>query len=132
MNHNYWVQRKPPKNIFGGPLPDPAKTLPGTAPALYGWPVKTTDRAAGLVPMISDSCFSGYSDQGLAGDANPAHINTSLANNLRAAQKYSGHCVGSSLKSVNVTFADSHVELHTFKQIGCVYLNSSQPAGFFY
>jgi hypothetical protein len=82
--------------------------------------------------MISDSCFSGYNDSGLPGDAKVANINTTLANNLKPAQKYSGHCAGTTLKSVNVTFPDSHVELHTANQIGCVYLNSSQPAGFFY
>jgi len=131
MNHDYWVQRKPAPQFFGGPIPDPAITVAGTDPASYGWPSKTTDRAAGIVPMISDSCFSGY---GSPGTANVKDINTSFANNspLPPAMKYSGHCVGTKLKSVNAAFADGHVELHVAAKIQCVYLNSGQPAGWFY
>jgi prepilin-type N-terminal cleavage/methylation domain-containing protein/prepilin-type processing-associated H-X9-DG protein len=129
MNHNYWARRKPLPGFPPGGIPDPANTVAGTDPALYGWPMKTTDRASGLVPFVSDACFSGY---GTTGSQKVSDINTSFANNLVSAQKYSGHCVGTSLKSVNVTYVDGHVSLHTPLKIQCVYFNPGQQAGWFY
>ena len=61
-------------------------------------------------------------------------INTSFANNapLPPAQKYSGHCAGTTLKSVNVAYVDGHVELHVTQKIRCNYFNGGQGAGWFY
>ena len=113
------------------PVPNIADAIsanPNSDAAMYGFPVKTTDKASAHVPMISDGCFSGY---GTAATKNIKDINTTLASNLPKAGKYSGHCVGTSLKSVNVAYVDGHVELHNVNQIQCVLLNS-QPAGWFY
>jgi prepilin-type N-terminal cleavage/methylation domain-containing protein/prepilin-type processing-associated H-X9-DG protein len=131
MNHNFWVQRKRAGQAFL--LTDPAATLPGTDPAIYGWPYKTTDRASGVVPFMSDACFSGY-DSGKTPGRNVKDINTDHANNapLPPANKYSGHCVGTTLKSVNVAYVDGHVSLHTTPQINCVYFNGGQNAYWFY
>jgi prepilin-type N-terminal cleavage/methylation domain-containing protein/prepilin-type processing-associated H-X9-DG protein len=120
-NHNFWVQR--------ASVPDPTRANPGTDPAFFGFPKKTTDRAAGVVPILSDACFAGY---GTTASQKTSDINTVLANNLPAAQKYSGHCIGTKLKSVNAAFADGHVALRTTSFIQCVYLNPSQPANWFY
>ena len=60
MNHNFWVQRKAPAGFFGGGIPDSSLHRSRHRPATFGWPRKTTDRAAGVVPIISDACFSGY------------------------------------------------------------------------
>jgi len=130
MNHNLWIQRSNP-TLFNGSDPSPQYTLANTDPAVYGWPVKSTDRACGHVPIISDACFSGY---GSPPTKNLTDINTSYANNspLPPAQKYSGHCVGNSLKSVNACYADGHVELHQFNAIQCIYYNSGQNAYWFY
>jgi len=123
MNQNYWVKR--------GAVPDPTLSIPGTDPFIFGWPGKTTDRAAGAVPFMSDSCFSGY---GSPGTKNVKDINTTAANNapLPPAEKYSGHCAGNTLVSVNVAWSDGHVALHNTKQIQCVYFNTGQSAGWFY
>ncbi len=133
MNHNFWIQRIPPAGFAGGGTPDPSMTVPGTDPAFFGWPIKTTDRASGVVPMISDACFSGY---GTPGTKNVSDINTARANNdtLPAAEKYSGHCAGTKLKSVNLVFADGHVALHTTTTIQCVYYNTGTTGspGWFY
>ena len=131
MNHNYWVQRKPKAGFFGGGDPDPTYTVANTDPATFGWPGKTTDRAAGVVPMISDACFSGY---GSPATKNVSDINTSAANNppLPPAQKYSGHCAGTRLTSVNAAYPDGHVSVHTTPAIQCVYFNAPQNAGWFY
>ena len=133
MNHNLWMQRKKPG--FVGGCPDPAFTIPGTDPYFFGWPIKTTDRASGIVPFISDACFSGYNDNlALAGDNKVSHINTDRANNspLPPAQKYSGHCIGTKLTSVNACYADGHVALHTTPFIQGIYVNSGQNSGWFY
>jgi prepilin-type N-terminal cleavage/methylation domain-containing protein/prepilin-type processing-associated H-X9-DG protein len=126
MNHNFWVQRK-----GGGLIPDPSGNVAGTDPAIFGWPRKTTDRASGVVPFVSDSCFSGY---GSPATQNVKDINTTAANNtpLPPAQKYSGHCAGTSLKSVNVAYVDGHVELHVTSKIRCNFFNAGQSAGWFY
>lgn len=128
MNHNFWVQRK---SGFGVLFLAAANNVPGTDPAIYGFPLKTTDRAAGLVPFVSDSCFSGY---GSPSTQLVKDINTSFANNapLPPAQKYSGHCAGTALKSVNVAYVDGHVELHVTQKIRCNYFNGGQGAGWFY
>ena len=130
MNHNYWVLRKK-VGVFGA-NPDPAYTIVGTDPYNFGWPVKTTDRAAGNVPMMSDACFSGY---GSPATKNVSDINTSFASNdpkLILAQKYSGHCAGKTLKSVDVAYVDGHVAIHTTPFIQCVYFNPGQNSGWFY
>lgn len=137
MNHNLWVKRSsfvtsPFGTVSGFSLPDPspAATTPDLDPAIYGWPQKTTDKAAARVPYLSDACFSGY---GTTGDSNPDHINVNFAENLPTAKKSSGHAnngVGSI--SVNLVFSDGRVESHKKQLIKGVYLNSSQPAGWFY
>jgi prepilin-type N-terminal cleavage/methylation domain-containing protein/prepilin-type processing-associated H-X9-DG protein len=134
MNHNLWVQRK--YSAFGATVtvPDPSQNVANTDPATYGWPRKTTDAASTRVPFISDSCFSGY---GTTGDASVDHINVNFANNdptIIKAKKSSGHASGKSASSisVNLTFADGHVESHKKQSIKCVYLNTSQNAGWFY
>lgn len=122
MNHCYWVQRQNPAGGRFGGLNDPDNSLvmPNTDPASYGWPQKTTDNASSHVPFVSDACFSGY---GSPNQPLVADINTQAADNppLPTAQKYSGHCYGATLKSVNCTFVDGHVEPHNINQIQCVY-----------
>ena len=125
MNHSIWVSQK--FDAFTTLL-NPTLAIANTDPALYGFPIKTSDRAGAHVPYMSDGCFSGY---GTTGDANVSHINVSLANNLPTAKKYSGHVVGGALRSVNSAFADGHVASHNKSQISCVYLNG-QPSGWFY
>jgi len=138
MNHNLWVYRKSSNPFLAGQVPDPtvstSATQPNTDPAIYGWPAKSTDKAAQFVPFISDACFSGY---GSTGDVNTDHINITGANNsasLVAAKKTSGHVIGGTVSSisVNAAYADGHVASHKKQAITGVYLNSSQPAGWFY
>jgi len=131
MNHAYWVLRTPGPGIAGSD-PDTNAVIAGTDPANYGFPRKTTDNASGHVPMISDGCFSGY-QTGVPASKNVSSINTVLANNLPKAGKYSGHCSGTTLKSVNVAYVDGHVELHNVPQIQCVQnMPNGQPACWFY
>jgi prepilin-type N-terminal cleavage/methylation domain-containing protein/prepilin-type processing-associated H-X9-DG protein len=140
MNHNLWVERSyvmvsPFGNSTGRKVPDPtvstSATQPNTDPAIYGWPAKTTDRSAAHVPFISDACFSGY---GTIASVKTDDINISKANNAGVVQanKSSGHVFGGrrSSISVNLAFADGHVEAHNFQQIRGAY--KASDAGWFY
>jgi prepilin-type N-terminal cleavage/methylation domain-containing protein/prepilin-type processing-associated H-X9-DG protein len=137
LNHNLWVLRKPGPG-FLGILPNPAVgAIPGTVantdPANYHWPTKTTDAASAHVPFLSETCFSGY---GTPPTANTDDINITGASNLANAKKTSGHVYGKSVGSisVNLVFADGHVDSHKKQFITCVYRgdpNFSNP-GFFY
>jgi prepilin-type N-terminal cleavage/methylation domain-containing protein/prepilin-type processing-associated H-X9-DG protein len=139
LNHILWVERKPNMaNMMGTSLPDPTVgVLPGTVantdPASYGWPAKTTDRASAHVPFLSETCFSGY---GTPSSANTDNINITGAGNIPTAKKTSGHVYGKSLASisVNLVFADGHVESHKKQLINCVYRGDPNFAfpGFFY
>jgi prepilin-type processing-associated H-X9-DG protein len=84
------------------------------------------------VPYISDPAFSGYGtpQQPLVID-----INTKEANNTGSLphNKYSGHCMGTTLKNMNVCYPDGHVEKHNPAQIQCVQTSpNAQPADWFY
>ncbi|HMP81579.1 MAG TPA: prepilin-type N-terminal cleavage/methylation domain-containing protein [Verrucomicrobiota bacterium] len=138
MNHNLWVQRvRITTSPFGGvskspPLFSTAGTQPNTDPANYGWPSKTTDKAAAHVPFISDACFAGY---GTPNSVNPADINITEANNLATLgypKKSSGHVFGGRMSglTVNAAFADGHVETRKNHQIRGVY--KATDAGWFY
>jgi len=137
LNHNLWVGRKSGSAYIIGSLPDPnvPPTVANTDPAIYGWPVKTTDRASAHVPFLSDACFSGYAN-GNAGGVNVNNINVTGANNastLLAAKKTSGHAFGKSASSVsvNLVFADGHVTSHNKKAIQGVYIGDNN-SGWFY
>ncbi|MFO1486836.1 MAG: prepilin-type N-terminal cleavage/methylation domain-containing protein [Verrucomicrobiota bacterium] len=125
MNHNLWVARG---SGFTA-VPSPNYIVPNTDPAKYGFPQKTVDKASRNVPFLSDTCLSGY---GTIGDEFVSHININTMNNFPNAKKYSGHVSGRQLRSVNLAFADGHVERHNKQQITCVWLDPNQPAGFFY
>lgn len=132
MNHNLWVQRKPTSIYMAGLLPNPAMTVPNTDPAIYGWPVKSTDVASAHVPFISDACFSGYAS-GNPGGTSINNINLSGANNAPPlpAKKTSGHAAGMSLQNANMAFVDGHVASHKRALITGVY-NGDLSSGWFY
>jgi prepilin-type processing-associated H-X9-DG protein len=134
MNHSLWVTRKSTSAFVSGLVPDPALTVPGTDPANYGWPSKTTDRACAFVPVISDACFSGYA-AGNSGGGNVNNINITGANNgtVNNAKKTSGHVYNKSLGTltVNSAYADGHVAAHKIQFLRYVYMGDSN-SGWFY
>jgi prepilin-type N-terminal cleavage/methylation domain-containing protein/prepilin-type processing-associated H-X9-DG protein len=105
--HCWWVPRLF-NNFSTLVFPSPTS---GTTPNTDGWPVKTTDLIAGRQPIITDYCYSS----GGAGDTNVAHC-------------LAGHSVGNNLRSVNVTYGDGHVELHSRGQIQWQYSGGNGAA----
>jgi prepilin-type processing-associated H-X9-DG protein len=102
INHAWWVPRlvsgAPPtwKNMY--PYP---KSSVGNCRGMEGWPTKTTDLNAGTQPIISDYCVVSGNSQ----------------SSTNVDQAYAGHSVGGSLRSVNISFVDGHVESHGRKFI---------------
>ena len=119
INQNYWVPRKqstpyPIDYSTKNPLTWPIYIKNGQPTcALYGWPIKASDKSASLVPFISDKCGSGNVG-GLNSPANGSPEVGNIAPNT--AHFYAGH-----LSGVNCAYADGHVDTHNPGQIRCVY-----------
>jgi prepilin-type N-terminal cleavage/methylation domain-containing protein/prepilin-type processing-associated H-X9-DG protein len=133
INHNLWVQRKGgPMGVFPYKQPqfDPNVSLnPIYADLAYGFPAKSTDRAASLIPFISEQCFAGY---GTTASTNINDINMIGANNLGSSKKTSGHAYSRQLQSVNLAFIDGHVESHKKVDMKCVFFGDGGNGYWFY
>ena len=129
LNHNYWVQRNP--NEAGTLIPqDYSIQKPATIPSwalaapstTYGWPNKTTSRAASLVPFISDKCASG----------NTGGLKSSVVgSSVDDIDPNTAHFNGATLNGVNAAYADGHVEYHNKSKIVPAWENTA-PAYWFY
>jgi prepilin-type N-terminal cleavage/methylation domain-containing protein/prepilin-type processing-associated H-X9-DG protein len=94
INHAWWV----PRYLIG----DPVDLVPSYSPSRMGtvslntngWPLRAEDKIAAYQPIISDYC-------------NAAGVQTNVA----AAMN--GHSFANKLRSVNLGFADGHVETHS-------------------
>jgi prepilin-type N-terminal cleavage/methylation domain-containing protein/prepilin-type processing-associated H-X9-DG protein len=131
MNHNLWVTRSMTAGISVVSTPDPQNDVANTDPKTYGWPSKSTDTASKYVPILSDSCLSGYSTIGLPTSTNVDDINITTMSNFKTANKSSGHVYGGQLNSVNALYADGHVESHKKLLIRCVYVNTGNADWFY-
>jgi len=91
LYHSWWV----PRGIPGDPNASHVfpSTWAGSCRTTDNWPMKATDQVAPRQPILSDYCYAA------AGDTN-------------VADAQGAHSSGSTLRSVNCTFGDGHVELH--------------------
>ena len=109
--HDWWVPRRnsgnPPGPLFPVPNPDPSdgSSVPDGA---LPWPLKASDKSASLQPIISDLAET------------PASIK-----DVNSIQKYNAHFYDGSLSSINLGFADGHVETHNRAAIGWQYSHQS-------
>ncbi len=124
LNYNYWVPR-----VQGGTeFPtDYTHVTPAFWPnwvknnsaefAYSGWPRRTTDKAAPVVPFISDKCASGQGN-GLNSPSPPSPEVSNISPNT-------AHFFGGSLSGVNAAYADGHVEAHPPAKIKPAYSNGA-------
>jgi prepilin-type processing-associated H-X9-DG protein len=84
----------------------------------YDWPVKTSDKAVPKVPFISDAAFSGGGGTAPAGGTTPA------TTNVEDIRRDSAHFFSGTLSSVNLGFADGHVETRNRSRV-----KAMQPSG---
>ena len=126
MNHSLWVQQR--FNAFYQ-IPADNQIVPKTDPAIYGWPIKSTDLGSSHIPYMSDACFSGYGTTGSTVD----NINLTGANNVPPLpkNKTSGHAIGSTLLGVDSVYVDGHVVSHKKTDLICV-LQGDMNSHWFY
>ena len=93
IKHDWWVPRN--KGTAKSPQLFPAPSSSGNPDGLSspGWPVKTTDRMTSTQPIVSDYCVAASTD-------------------VSSVYPTTAHFFGGALSSVNLGFADGHVELH--------------------
>ena len=91
LYHSWWVPRPTsPGSRFSFPVPRYAGTR---SQVTDGWPERMEDKVAAFQPIITDYCFA-----------------TGYRTEIRYAM--AGHSTGGAVDSVNLVFADGHVETH--------------------
>jgi prepilin-type N-terminal cleavage/methylation domain-containing protein/prepilin-type processing-associated H-X9-DG protein len=129
INHAYWVPRRVGTYLF----PNDQTDIFGAAddPVVMGWPRKTSDRSVTAIPFVSDQCFSGY---GTTASQNTKDINLVGANNppVNKSKKFSGHVYSRAFQSVNLTFADGHVDTKKIQKLKAHYSGDNGNAFWFY
>jgi prepilin-type N-terminal cleavage/methylation domain-containing protein/prepilin-type processing-associated H-X9-DG protein len=129
LYHDWWVPRTsilttagPPagNNKYWFPQFDPAHPQ-YCPPGCPGWPVKTSDRVAGYQPIITD--LAEYN-----GDASSYSHDKALA----AIGAGDAHFYNGALSSINVGYADGHVDLHNPTAINWQFTGNGGAQSYFY
>lgn len=124
--HDWWVPRTTALDR-GFSFPGLASpNIANTNINPYGWPAKTTDLAAPVSPIISDLA-----------EVSPASKNVNSINpgQTGANPNYvwgNAHFYGRALSSINVGFADGHVELHNAVTIQWQFSGNENQQSYFY
>jgi prepilin-type N-terminal cleavage/methylation domain-containing protein/prepilin-type processing-associated H-X9-DG protein len=108
--HDWWVPRV---SNFNGQFP--IVSASDAPPNAQQWPMKTSDTAASLQPIISDLA-----------EASPASTNVMSIPNTEA------HFYNNSLSSINCGYADGHVDLHNRNTIQWQFTGNSAAQSYFY
>jgi hypothetical protein len=107
--HDWWVPRRnsgsPPGPVFPASNPPAKQYTPDNVPP---WPLKTSDTSMALQPIISDLAET------TAGDTTVDDI-----------PNVDAHFYNGSLNSINVGYADNHVETHNRLSIAWQYTSQS-------
>ena len=129
LYHDWWVPRTSPlpsagpsagNGTYWFPIPNPVKPQ-YCPPDCPGWPLKSSDRIAGYQPIVTDLAeFNGDAskfthDKGLASIPNTE-----------------AHFYNGALSSINVGYADGHVDLHTPPAINWQFTGNDAKQSYFY
>lgn len=124
--HDWWVPRT--SDLSGG-FSFPGVVSPNVANTNvnpYGWPAKTSDQAASVSPVISDLAEVSPSSTSV-NSINPGQ--TGINPNYVWGN---AHFYNRSLSSINVGYADGHVELHNYSAIQWQFTGNSGQQSYFY
>lgn len=124
--HDWWVPRT--SGLNGG-FTFPGLARPNVANSnvnTYGWPAKTSDLAAGNAPIISDLAEVSPASQ-LVSKISPGQVGINPNYQWGNAHFYSR-----GLSSINVGFADGHVELHNATAIQWQFSGNNGAQSYFY
>jgi prepilin-type N-terminal cleavage/methylation domain-containing protein/prepilin-type processing-associated H-X9-DG protein len=124
--HDWWVPRT--SGLSGG-FSFPGLASPNIANSnvnIYGWPAKITDPAAPLSPIISDVAEVSPSSKNVT-SISPGQTGT----NPNYAWG-NAHFYNRSLSSINVGYADGHVELHNASAIQWQFSGNTGQQSYFY
>jgi prepilin-type N-terminal cleavage/methylation domain-containing protein/prepilin-type processing-associated H-X9-DG protein len=99
----------------------PAYIATGKPTALYhGFPLKTSDRAVGTVPFISDTCGSGIGNGLGTPPSNKAGTDPS-----KDLSPNTGHFQNNQFHPINLGYADGHVASHNISEIKAAYYDKA-------
>ena len=124
--HLWWVPRETSLPNFGLPQPDGGSFFPWPVPGTTApvgavpWPLKSSDTSISQQPIISD-----YTECGSTIDVN--QIPPPVTGKLGYAHFYNG-----SLQSVNVGYADGHVDTHNRLAITWQYTGNGGQNTYYY
>lgn len=110
LHHAWWVPRRV-SAASAAMFPVPGYGASSSRDT-NAWPSRIEDRTASLKPIISDYCFT-------------AGFQTNVA------LVRGGHSQGNKVRSVNLTFADGHVETHQRSQIQWQYSGGGNATAFY-
>ena len=108
--HDWWV----PRRNTGNPATFPSSGSGTVPPGALPWPVKTSDTSATWQPIISDLAEGNGST------------------NLNSIPNTEAHFEGNALSSINVGYADGHVETHNQAKVAWQYTGNAGQQSYFY
>jgi len=106
-----------PTDYSGKTFPPPWIKTSNPTSLTYGWPSKTSSKAVGQVPWISDTCASGQ-----AGGLKSPQAASTNPNNI---SPNTGHFNGNQFNPINLGFADGHVAAHNLNAIKPAYFDGA-------
>jgi len=126
---DWWVPRVGQAYNAGGitfPENNPPTEVANTNSNPFGWPLKTSDKACGISPIICDLSEVGGATQ------NVSAMQAGGGGSGKTYQWENAHFYNNALSSINVGYADGHVELHNLVHIGWQFTGNSGQASYFY